>query len=83
MTSRHNADFEKLMALQFAIVELNLFLDTHPDDERALQDYNKLVEQFEAEKRQYTDKYGPLVNFGFGKSRFPWQWVKAPWPWDM
>lgn len=83
MTTRYNEDFENLMALQFAIVELNLFLDTHPESEQALQDYNRLVEQFDERQRMYIEKYGPLVNFGFGKSRFPWQWVNAPWPWDM
>ncbi|HBT65471.1 MAG TPA: spore coat protein CotJB [Ruminococcaceae bacterium] len=83
MTNRYNDDLEKLMALQFAIVELNLFLDTHPDSEQALQDYHKLLEQFEAAKKMYIEKYGPLVNFGYGKSRFPWQWVNEPWPWDM
>ena len=80
--TRYNKDFEELMALQFAIVELNLFLDTHPDDEQALRDYNRLVEQFEMAKKAYTEKYGPLVNFGYGKSKHPWQWVNEPWPWD-
>lgn len=83
MTTRYNEDLEKLMALQFALVELNLFLDTHPNDEQALKDYNKLAEQFEIAKKNYTEKYGPLVNFGYGKSKHPWQWINEPWPWEM
>jgi spore coat protein JB len=83
MNPKYNEDFEKLMALQFAIVELNLFLDTHPDSEQALQEYNRLLEQFEVAKKLYIENYGPLVNFGYGKSKFPWQWVNEPWPWDM
>lgn len=83
MNTRNNEELENLMALQFAIVELNLFLDTHPGDEQALNDYNRLEEQFDAVKKQYIEKHGPLVNFGFGKSRFPWQWINSPWPWEM
>lgn len=83
MTTHFNEDLEKLMELQFAIVELNLFLDTHPDSEEALRDYNKLEEQFDRVKKMYIENYGPIVNFGYGKSKFPWQWVNSPWPWDM
>lgn len=83
MTTRYNEDFERLMAVQFAIVELQLFLDTHPEDVEALEDHNRLVEKFEIEQKRYIEKYGPLVNFGFAKSKCPWQWVTSPWPWDM
>ena len=56
----------KIQELSFACVDLNLYLDTHPDE--AI--------------RNYECKYGPLTNFGYGKSGCPWQWVEQPWPWD-
>lgn len=82
-THRYCEDMEQLMALQFALVELNLFLDTHPDSEQALMDFNELSEKFETAKKMFNKKYGPLLNFGHEKSKYPWQWVNNPWPWEM
>lgn len=76
-------DIEKLMAIQFYLVELNLFLDTHPDDQKALADFNEMVKYFDVEKKRFESMYGPLVNFGHGQSKSPWQWAQAPWPWEM
>lgn len=76
-------DMEKLMAIQFYLVELNLFLDTHPDDQKALSDFNEMVKYFDVEKKHFESMYGPLVNFGHGQSKYPWQWAQSPWPWEM
>ncbi|WP_251859855.1 spore coat protein CotJB [Clostridium sp. Marseille-Q2269] len=76
---------ELLLMIQeygFTAVELNLYLDNYPDNRRALEYYNeihcKLMELTEA----YEEKYGPLWNFGYSKSRFPWKWATEPWPWE-
>ncbi len=76
-------DIEKLMAIQFYLVELNLFLDTHPDDQKALSDFNEMTKYFDVEKKRFESMYGPLVNFGHGPSKYPWQWAQSPWPWEM
>jgi spore coat protein JB len=28
-------------------------------------------------------QYGPLMQYGHSYSRFPWQWVEPPWPWQV
>ena len=33
----------RIQALEFTAVDLNLYLDTHPCDARALADYNQVV----------------------------------------
>ncbi|HHW28408.1 MAG TPA: spore coat protein CotJB, partial [Syntrophomonadaceae bacterium] len=33
----------ELQELEFALVELNLYLDTHPDDDKALSTFNNLA----------------------------------------
>ncbi|MFE8703467.1 spore coat protein CotJB [Cytobacillus sp. FJAT-54145] len=73
----------QLQEYQFALVELNLYLDTHPDDQSALLQFNQLVEQREQVANQIEENYGPLFNFGLSNSEFPWQWKKAPWPWQV
>jgi len=72
-----------IMAYQFTAVELNLYLDTHPGDERALGLYNQTVCILEELKQDYEDRYGPLTNFGETGSEYPWRWVEEPWPWQI
>lgn len=68
--------------LGFACLDLNLYLDNHPDDKNAVNAYNTLAVQFAQAKCAYESKYGPLTNFGYAPSKYPWQWVNQPWPWD-
>ena len=72
----------KIQELTFACVDLNLYLDNHPDDAAAINMYNSFSKQLNEAMRSYECKYGPLTNFGYGKSNCPWQWVEQPWPWD-
>ena len=72
----------KIQELTFACVDLNLYLDNHPDDACAINMYNSFSKQLNEAMRSYECKYGPLTNFGYGKSNCPWQWVEEPWPWE-
>ena len=73
---------QEIRGYDFAITELALYLDTHPDDACAVNMYNSFTKQLNEAIRNYECKYGPLTNFGYGKSGCPWQWVEQPWPWD-
>lgn len=73
----------RIMALEFTAVDLNLYLDTHPDDQRALMEYNSVVQELTALKEQYQGRFGPLTNFGYAPSQYPWAWVNEPWPWEV
>lgn len=74
----------ELQELEFALVELNLYLDTHPCDESALNTFNNLAERYEKARKAYEERFGPLVNFGHsGPVRAPWQWIEEPWPWEI
>ena len=71
----------ELQALEFVVLELGTYLDTHPDDQRALayyQKYRKLKEQTEAE---YVRAFGP-INSCQVDSDTRWTWVDTPWPWE-
>jgi spore coat protein JB len=74
----------KIQEMQFVAVELNLYLDTHPYDKDAINDFNCAVDMLRKHKKAYEEEYGPLLNFGFdGYSKEPWQWFKDPWPWEL
>lgn len=71
----------KIQALSFAKVETELFLDTHPDCEKALNYYREIVEQLDGAMSEYQNKYGPL--FAEASMGDRWTWVDSPWPWQM
>lgn len=53
---------EKLLAwidqVSFAVVEMNLYLDTHPEDEDALAFFREKVELRKEALKQYAEQYG-------------------------
>ncbi|MNW37381.1 CotJB protein [compost metagenome] len=74
---------EQLQAVDFVLVELNLYLDTHPDDYQAIEQYNKLTKERTQLAHQFQLLYGPLMHFGHAFSKYPWEWSKSPWPWQV
>jgi len=73
----------EIQQLEFVAVELTLYLDTHPDEQEPLNEYNKATGQLNQLKVQYESLYGPLAVYGLSPSKYPWQWVEQPWPWDI
>lgn len=80
-SSRHEL-LTNVQETHFACVDMNLYLDNHPEDQNAIKTYNSMVCQFKQAKQAYESKYGPLTNFGYSQSQCPWQWICEPWPWD-
>ena len=72
---------QKIMELDFYIVDLHLYLNTHPDDGEAIQMYNDAVLQNRELRAQYSEKYGMLMS-NHCVSAVPWQWIDSPWPWQ-
>lgn len=83
MDPRYYQLLHQLQALDFVLVELNLYLDTHPDDTHAIRQYNQHVQQRWKIAQEFESCYGPLTNFGHSYSDSPWQWDDAPWPWQV
>lgn len=79
----YRRELEELQKVDFALVELTLYLDTHPTDMQALQQFNQLAQRRQQQANTFELKYGPLLQFGHSYSRFPWQWVDSPWPWQV
>ena len=72
----------QISAISLLAHDLHLFLDTHPGNEEALKDHQKLSEQFQKLEQQYEQQYGPLLNFGHQTVGAPNNWIKEPWPWQ-
>lgn len=65
----------------FQIYDLQLYLDTHPHCQRALD----LLQKYVAMKREaeacYVERYGPITAEQ-AMPDTPWNWVDQPWPWE-
>lgn len=81
MTREQLEMLKKLMALDFYLVELSLFLNTHPNNQQALEDHNMTVREYQELKMDYVRRYGPLC-IGC-VSEYPWQYVETAWPWQI
>lgn len=81
MDQEQMAMLNKICEARFTCVELGLYLDTHPEDVAAREDYNCYSDKLTQLLSAYEDAYGPLLNFG--QCRFDaGNWVNAPWPWE-
>lgn len=69
----------EIRSLKFSIKDLSLYLDTHPNDEKALCLHNKYSKKLRPLEDNYQKIYGPLtINFPCNK----WRWLEEPWPWE-
>ncbi len=76
---RRQEMIDEIKALDFTIIELGLYLDTHPEDQRALCMHREYCKQVKDLKDKYQKMYGPLTIF------YPcnkWRWLEQPWPWE-
>lgn len=72
---------QDLQAANFAITELGLYLDTHADDEEAVQLFNQYVEQYEMLRQQAEDSGMALTQMEAAAGGC-YTWLDDPWPWD-
>ena len=70
----------ELQVMAFAIQELALYLDTHRDDQEALELYQQYQEAYHKAMITYTQKCGPL-NHGI-PTQGDYAWLDDPWPWE-
>ena len=67
-------------AYSFGAHDINLYLDTHPNDKAMIDLFNRYTDEKEKLIKQYEKKYGPL--FVSGATTSPWSWNNDPWPWE-
>lgn len=67
---------QQIRAYEFSINELALYLDTHPEDQKALCLHRKYCKEAKELKDKYQRVYGPLtINYPCNK----WRWLEEPW----
>lgn len=72
----------KIQETGFALVDLNLFLDSHPDHRMALDYFTDVQKEYTELQAEYELMYGPLTAFDTN-TEHGWTWVDVPWPWEL
>lgn len=73
---------QEISEVGFVCTDLNLYLDTHPQDVAARADYNFFCGQLRALKDRYVMECGPNEDFGNAVNKDRWKWNDSPWPWE-
>ena len=81
-TKMANTALVELMALDFAIHELGMYLVTHAEDQEVLQLYWSYIKLAEEGREKYQKMYGPLLMTDLTPED-GFAWIRDPWPWDV
>lgn len=74
MDNRKNSEW----SLPFMAWELRLYLDTHPNDKKALEAYRKVCEKLDS----CVGACDTMQNCMKGCDMSHWTWIDDPWPWQ-
>ena len=72
----------QVMQYKFALTDLDLYLDTHPNDSNAINLYNNYLNIEKQMSDKYESMYGPLTLDSNHLDKNTWIWKNSPWPWE-
>ena len=70
-----------IQSTNFVVLEMGLYLNTHPECSCALKKYCECKEMLEEATKVYERRFGPLTMYGVDCDE-KWSWVEEPWPWQ-
>lgn len=79
-------DKEKLLKTiqmyDFTLYELNLYLDTHPHCQNALNYYRKYSKLKNDAVAEYSRRFSPITAEDLQPDANHWDWASSPFPWE-
>ena len=73
----------QISVMSFAAYDMLLYLDTHPDDGKALSFYQEQCSIRKQLLDDYARQFGPLtMDHACNSPSDSWDWVMQPWPWE-
>ena len=73
--------YNQIAELEFALTDLNLYLDTHPNDKEALEMFTKLSATLKSIMYDYARECEAL-KVQYVPNRVPFEWAANIWPWQ-
>ncbi len=78
--SKRQQLYSYINKVSFAVNDITLYLDTHPDDADAISYFNHYKGLREEALREYAKLYGPLtVDLAAPEQTFDWAEMPLPW----
>lgn len=74
---------ENIGMVDFVVVEMTEYLDTHPDDRNALEYFNHYNRLNNKMKAEYAAKFGPLTLADSEPYQKEWRWGMEELPWEV
>ena len=82
-TSQRLSLLQQINEISFAVDDMLLYLDTHPEDKKALNYFTDISNQRNKLMDEYARKYGPLtIDEAVSDSESIWKWSQQPFPWE-
>lgn len=81
MNEAANMLMQRINEASFAMDDVLLFLDTHPNDLNALNYYHYVVQMRKEAMDAYESQFGPLMVEDV-QSNDNWTWLTDKWPWE-
>lgn len=78
--NRKSTLMKQINEASFAMDDVLLFLDTHPNDSAAMQYYQTVTAMRKKAMDAYQSQFGPLLVEDVNGSN--WNWIHEPWPWE-
>lgn len=74
---------QKINEVSFAVNDIHLFLDTHPECTEALEYFKVKMTERKKYMKQYAETFGPLTaEDAMKSSEYCWKWVTEAFPWE-
>lgn len=70
----------RIYAVRFAMWELHLFLDTHPNDNDAMNKLEEYQTRNNTLTAEFEEKFGAIGDTSQNTDRY--RWICDPWPWE-
>lgn len=71
----------EMMAIDFVVDELELYLDTHTEDEEAFALYQTMLALQQEARERYVRRCGPISQSDMLGAE-SYTWLSGPWPWE-
>lgn len=82
VNSERERELNEIGALTFAAHDLDLYLDVNPNNREAINLYYKFRSLGDEKAKAYESNYGPINLTSNAINKYPWSWIKSPWPWE-
>ncbi len=73
--------FAYLYMYEFALIDLSLYLDLHPEDRNTIELYSKYLSEYKRVLDECERNYGPITLYSYENTNYPWNWIES-WPWE-